>query len=193
MKIARFLKGSRLGRWLAVALCALVLTYATPRKAEATAVEYAVMLALIIVVCITAITESPGTNEAWHMVGNQLLTASTAAQDANSEGDQPKEIAGLSKTLGAAKAMMALASSCDVGDCATVKDYLRVIIGTASALKARVLNMASSCNPDGVIVRGEACDPLLEPSGCPDIIPGTQIQTSCSDECLCEPVTNIIP
>lgn len=178
MKIAKVLKGSRLGQWMVAVLCALLLTCTSPRKAEATAVEYAVMLALIIVVCITAM-ESP----AWSPVGDQLKAAANAAQDANSKGNQPKEIAGLSKTIGLAKAMMGITSSCD--DCATVREELQTIIGTASALKAEALNVVGACNPNGVIQGNEQCDPLIMPNGgCPISIE----ETFCSDECLCESV-----
>jgi|SRR5215469_1845556 len=193
MKFAKVSKGTRLGPWLAAVLCALLLTYTSPRKAEATAVEYAVMLALIIVVCITAITESPGTNHAYTVVGDQLKAAVKAAQDANSGADTPKEIAALSEAIGSANAMMAIASSCDdgVADCTTLQNDLRVIIGEASGLKRRALNLPSICNADGVIERGEACDPNA--GGCPDsvLIDGNLVPTVCSDQCLCEP--GIIP
>ncbi len=181
MKIAKVLKGSRLGPWVVAVLCALLLTYTSPRKAEATAVEYAVMLALIIVVCITAI-ESP----AWTPVGDHLKAAAKAARDANSAVNQPKEIAGLSKTIGLAKAMMGITSSCD--DCATVREELQTIIGTASALKTEALNVVGACKPNGIIQGNEQCDPLVMPNGgCPITTEGT----FCTDQCLCEPL--IIP
>ena len=56
MKMMQFLKTHWFGPWLVAALCVLVLTPAVPQKAEATTVEYAVMLALIIVVCITGVS-----------------------------------------------------------------------------------------------------------------------------------------
>jgi pilus assembly protein Flp/PilA len=189
MKFAKVLKGTRLGPWLVAVLCALLLTYTSPRKAEATAVEYAVMLALIIVVCITAITaDSPGTNHAYTRVGDQLKAAVNSAFDANSDGDTPKEIAGLSKTIGALKAMIAMASSsCEdsVTDCTMLRENLQKFIGVAGERKAQALS-AVGCNINGVIQGNEQCDPLapLPNGGCP----ATTFPTFCSDECLCVPV-----
>jgi Flp pilus assembly pilin Flp len=94
------------------ALCVLLLTFTTPRKAEATAVEYAVMLALIIVVCITSVTERSSQNE-WGVVGGHLIAAAGDAAEANSMGDRTKEISRLSKAIGAAKALMGITTSCD--------------------------------------------------------------------------------
>ena len=181
MKIARVLKTSWFGPWLVAALCVLLLTFTTGRKAEATAVEYAVMLALIIVVCVTAITEKSSQNE-WTVVGNHLIAAGGDAEEANSVGDRTKEISRLSKAIGAAKALMGITSSCD--DCDEVRTDLQEIIGLAELLKSRALGEVSACTPDGVIEPGEQCDPLAVPTGCPV----TTFPTFCSDQCLCEPI-----
>ena len=177
MKIAKVMKGSWFGPWVVAALCALLLTYASPRKAEATAVEYAVMLALIIVVCITAdVPPSKSTSESWSVVGNQLITAANGAADANSAGDQSREISRLSKAIGAADALMGMTSSCD--DCNQASSDLQEIIGLAGLLKARALGVAAC--PEG----SEQCDPLAVPTGCPIAI----VPTFCNDECMCVPV-----
>ncbi len=181
MKIARVLKSSWFGPWLVAALCVLLLTFTTPRKAEATAVEYAVMLALIIVVCITAITDRSSQNE-WSVVGKQLTAAATDAAAANSAGDQTKEASRLSKTIGAAKAMMGITTSCD--NCDEVRTDLQQIIGLAELLRSRARGVVSACNPDGVIDPNEQCDPLAVPTGCPVLT----FPTFCSDQCLCEPI-----
>lgn len=178
MKIARVLKTSWFGPWLVAALCVLLLTFTTRRTAEATAVEYAVMLALIIVVCVTAITEKSSQNE-WTVVGSHLIAAGGDAEEANSVGDRTKEISRLSKAIGAAKALMGITSSCD-----EVRTDLQEIIGLAGLLKSRALGGVSACTPDGVIEPGEQCDPLAVPTGCP----ATTFESFCSDQCLCEPI-----
>jgi Flp pilus assembly pilin Flp len=181
MKIAKVLKRSWFGPWLVAALCVLLLTFTTPRKAEATAVEYAVMLALIIVVCITSVTERSSQNE-WSVVGSHLIAAAGDAAEANSMGDRTKEVSRLSKAIGAAKALMGITSSCD--NCDEVRTDLQEIIGLADLLKSRALGVVSACTPDGVIEPGEQCDPLAMPTGCPVLT----FSTFCSDQCLCEPI-----
>jgi Flp pilus assembly pilin Flp len=181
MKIVRVLKRSWFGPSLVAALCVLLLTFTTPRKAEATAVEYAVMLALIIVVCVTSITEKSSQNE-WTVVGSHLIAAGGDAEEANSVGDRTKEISRLSKAIGAAKALMGITTSCD--DCDEVRADLQEIIGLADLLKSRAMGEVSACTPDGVIEPGEQCDPLAVPTGCPVLT----FPTFCSDQCMCEPI-----
>ena len=179
----KFLKSHRFGPWLVAALCVLVLTPAVPQKAEATAVEYAVMLALIIVVCITDVSALGINGEAWGAIGGQFQTAAGGAELANTEGNWPKEISRLSKTIGAAEAMMGLTSSCD--NCGELRNKLQQIIGTASLLKSRAIGDVASCNPNGVIQGNEQCDPLAEPTGCPV---NTVQALFCNDECECQAI-----
>jgi len=181
MKMMQFLKSHWLGPWLVAALCVLVLTPAVPQKADATAVEYAVMLALIIVVCVTAVSPLGINSEAWGAIGGQFQTAAGGAELANTEGDWPKEISRLSKTIGAAEAMMGLTSSCD--DCGELRNNLQQIIGTASLLKSRAIGVVASCNPNGVIEGNEQCDPIAVPTGCPT---STTQFLFCNDECQCQ-------
>jgi Flp pilus assembly pilin Flp len=181
MKIAKVLKRSWVGPWLVAALCVPLLTFTTPRKAEATAVEYAVMLALIIVVCITAKTDVSSQNQ-WSVVGGHLIASAGDAADANSVGDRTKEISRLSNAIGAAKALIGIASSCD--NCDEVRTDLQEIIGLADLLKSRALGVVSACTPNGVIEPGEQCDPLATPTGCPVLT----FPTFCSAQCLCEPI-----
>jgi Flp pilus assembly pilin Flp len=182
MEIIKILKTSSLGPWLVAALCVLVLTAAMPQTASATAVEYAVMLALILVTCITDVSASglPQDGAALNAITAQFQTAANAAALANSEGDRAKEISRLGKTLGAAEALMGMTSSCDT--CDDLRTHLQQIIGLAALLKSRALGVGGACNPDGVIQGGEQCDPLAVPTGCPVLT----VPSFCSDECQCE-------
>lgn len=112
MKIAKVLKTSGFGLWLVAALCVMLLTFTTPRKAVATSVEYPIMLALIIVVCITATTDVSSQNN-WSVVGGHLIAAGGDAEEANSVGDRTKEISNLGKAIGTAEALMGITTSCD--------------------------------------------------------------------------------
>ena len=181
MKIAKVLKTSWFGLWLVAALCVMLLTFTTPRKAVATSVEYPIMLALIIVVCITATTDVSSQNN-WSVVGGHLIAAGGDAEEANSVGDRTKEISNLGKAIGTAEALMGITTSCD--NCDEVRTDLQEIIGLAGLLKSRALGVVSACNPDGVIEPGEQCDPLAVPTGCP----ATTFESFCSDQCLCEPI-----
>ena len=191
MATVEFLRTSWCGPWIIAALCVLVLIPMMPDKAEATAVEYAVFLALIIVICITPIVDR---GESWDVLGKQLQNAAQAAQDANTSGEQHKEASRLAKTIGAAEGMMGLLTSCDdtcidtdnVGkgfaDVDELRNALQRVIGTASLLKARALAGGGTCNPDGVIRPTEQCDPLATPTGCPI----TTERSFCNDECECQ-------
>ncbi|MGA9721766.1 MAG: hypothetical protein WBQ86_04880 [Candidatus Binatus sp.] len=181
MKIAKVLKTSGFGLWLVAALCVMLLTFTTPRKAVATSVEYPIMLALIIVVCITATTDVSSQNN-WSVVGGHLIAAGGDAEEANSVGDRTKEISNLGKAIGTAEALMGITTSCD--NCDEVRTDLQEIIGLAGLLKSRALGGVSACTPDGVIEPGEQCDPLAVPTGCP----ATTFESFCSDQCLCEPI-----
>ncbi len=186
IKTIKLLKGSWFGRLLISLLCISVLMLTMPAKAPApTAVEYAVMLALIIVVCITDITKV--SNEPWHVaygvVANQLLTAALDAQDANTDGDHKTELIKLSMAIGSAKAMLGITSSCGV--CDEIRTDLQQIIGMATVLRSEALGVVSGCHPNGKIQKSEECDPLIKPNG------GCAEGNFCNDECLCEP--SIIP
>jgi Flp pilus assembly pilin Flp len=183
MKMMQFLKSHWFGPWLVAALCVLVLTSAVPQKAEATTVEYAVMLALIIYVCITNVSPQGINSEAWGAIGGQLQKAGDDAALANSEGDRAREISRLSKAGGLAEALMGMTSSC--ADCSELRNNLQQIIGLAAALKSEALGVTSACNPDGVIGGGEQCDPLATPTGCEVLT----VVTFCSAECQCEPIS----
>jgi len=181
MEITKILKTSWFGPWLVAAVCVLVLTPAMPQKAAATAVEYAVMLALIIVVSITAIDELSQNPAALNALITQFQAAAAGAALANTDGNRPKEIGGLGKTIGLAEALMGLTSPCNT--CDTLRTQLQQIIGIAAFLKGQALGVASTCNPDGVIEDGEQCDPLIQPNGgCPILT----VPSFCNARCQCE-------
>lgn len=165
-------------RLLAGSFGVLLLISSLPQKALATAVEYAVMLALIIVVTITAITQQGnGSN----VVLRHLQSAVESAQFANGNGDQRMEFTNLSRAIGAAKALMGMTSSCD--DCGDARAALQGIIGLAAERRASVFGASAGCNPNGVIDPGEQCDPLANPTGCPI----TTFPLFCNDLCQCVP------
>ncbi len=157
-----------------------------PQKAAATAVEYAVMLALIIVVCITDVSASelPQNGAALNAITGQFQVAANAAALANSAGDRAKEISRLSKTIGMAEALMGMTSSCNT--CDELRTHLQQVIGLAALLKSQALGVGA-CSPNGVIQGNEQCDPLAVPTGCPVLT----VPSFCNDECQCE--TIIIP
>jgi len=183
MEITKILKTSWFGPWLVAAVCVLVLTPAMPQKAAATAVEYAVMLALIIVVCITDVSASElhQNGAALNAITGQFQAAANGAAVANSAGDRAKEISRLSKVIGLASALMGMTSSCDA--CVDLRSDLQQIIGLAAVLKSQALGVGA-CSPDGVIQGNEQCDPLAVPTGCPVLT----VPSFCNDECQCEPI-----
>jgi Flp pilus assembly pilin Flp len=148
-----------------------------PTKVLATAIEYAVMLALITVVTIVGRGLPPGSMAVIH----ELQSAITAAQAANAGGHSRKELSHLSKALGLEEALMDMAASCDT--CGEVTADLQELIGLTSKLRARVL-ITPGCKPDGVIASNEECDPLAAPTGCPT----GPIPTFCTDTCQCAEV-----
>src|SRR5579862_6432577 len=173
-------KGYRPKPWQLGALCAVVLTAATIGKAAAAVLaEYAVLLFCIAVALIgrvAPVNPPPG----WSVVGNQLQSAVQSAETANSTGNTRQELSNLSKAIGLADALMGMTASCDA--CGELRTDLQAIIGLASKLRARLLT-GGACNPNGVIGPGESCDPLADPTGCPNIIP-----TFCDDQCFCEAI-----
>ena len=171
------------GRWsklLVVVLCALVLTWTQPRKATAQGLtEYALILALIAIIAIAA-HENP---QPWHVIVNQLKTTVEGAQLANSQGNRPGEISGLSKAIGLANSLMVLTSSCD-NNCGVLRGYLQQIIGLLAHLSSLLLGVSATCNPNGVIGPNEQCDPLANPTGCESLT----FLAFCNDECRCVPI-----
>ncbi len=174
-----FLRRSWLGRCVVIAACVLALIAASPQAARAaTLAEYGLLLALIAVVCIGALFETPHGNA----VLTQLVDAVDGARQANSEGDTIHEFARVSKALGAAHALMGMTSACD--GCDTLRNGLQEIIGRLAAFKADIIGVAHACHPNGIIQPNEQCDPLAVPTGCPITIE----LTFCNDECRCQPV-----
>jgi hypothetical protein len=149
-----------------------------PTKVLATAIEYAVMLALIPILNVFAGRGLPPGSIA---VIHELQSAITAAQAANAGGHPRKELSHLSKALGLEEALMDMAASCDT--CGEVTADLQELIGLTSKLRARVL-ITPGCTPDGVIASNEECDPLAAPTGCPT----GPIPTFCTDTCQCAEV-----
>jgi len=177
MRTIELLKRCCLGRCLVIALCVLVLIAASPQPAPAaTLAEYGLLLALIAVVCIGAIFETPQGNT----VLTQLQAAVTGAAQANSQGDRPHELSRLSKAIGAAEALVGITSACDT--CDGLRSGLQQIIGTLSTFKADTIGATGTCHPNGVVQPHEQCDPLAVPTGCPI----STVLTFCSDECLCQ-------
>jgi len=80
-------------------------------------------------------------------VGDHLQAAAEDARLAFQAGNRPQEVGGLSRTIGEAKALMAMTSSCDT--CSDVRDELQQIIGIAALLKAPALGNSATCHPDG--------------------------------------------
>ena len=113
-----------------------------------TAVEYAVMLALIIVVCITA-QEAPVNPQAAGQISDQLQGAALDAADANSAGDTAGEIAGLTKVIGLTQALLGLLTNCE--DCDGVKSDAQDVIDMATSLKGEALNGSGGCNPNAIV------------------------------------------
>jgi len=179
MRRNEFLKRCWLGRCLVIAACVLVLIAASPQAAPAaTLAEYGLLLALIAVVCIGALFETPHGNA----VLTQLLVAVNGAAQANSEGDSPHELGRVSKAMGAAEALMGMTSACDT--CDALRSGLQEIIGRLSTFKADIIGVARACHPNGIIQPHEQCDPLAVPTGCPV----STVLTFCSDECLCQSI-----
>lgn len=180
IKTIKLLKGSWFGPLLISVLCVSVLILGIPVKAPATALEYAVMLALIsILIPDVQVSNKPWAG-AWGVVSSQLQMAANGAADANTQGDQIMEISRLSKAIGAAEALMGMTSSCD--DCQELRSDLQQIIGLASFLKSKALGVVSGCHPNGKIQKSEECDPLAVPTGCPT---NATVEFFCNDECQC--------
>jgi hypothetical protein len=167
------------GAMLRVLLCAALLLTPVPR-ATATPVEYDILFALIIVVCLPAL-EAVDLPSGSAVVIDQLTTAIEGARAANIVGNTSAELSRLSKALGAVQALMGMTSSCS--DCADARAALQQVIGQAALLKTRIIGASGSCNPNGIVQPNEQCDPLAIPSGC--AISLTTV-TYCSDECRCE-------
>ena len=161
-------------------LCA-ALSILPVSKASAVSVEYSVMLALIIVVVITATELQSDLPQGSQVVINQLQTAAEGARAANMVGNRVAELSRLSKAIGATEALMGMTSDCD--ECSDLRDVLQQIIGYAALLKTSAVGASGTCQPNGIIGPTEQCDPLAASTGCPV---NTIEPTYCSDECRCE-------
>jgi hypothetical protein len=166
-------------RFLVVALLSAALVLPPiPQKASATAIEYAVMLALIIVVAtLPATAELP---DGSRILIGQLQAAVEGARDADMVDNRVAVANRLSKAIGLAEGLMGMTSTCD--DCDELRGTLQQIIGQAAALKTAAVGASGTCHPNGVLQSNEECDPLI-PNACP--LSGT-VATYCSDECVCE-------
>src|SRR6266700_5430218 len=164
---------------LVTLLCAALIALPIPR-ASAVSVEYPVLLALIIVVCLPLASEAD-LPQGSDVVINQLTLAAEGARAANIVGNSTAELSRLAKAIGAAQALMGMTSGC--GDCGELRDVLQQIIGTAAVLKTRIVGASGTCNPNGIVSPNEQCDPLAIPSGCPV---NATAATYCSDECTCQ-------
>jgi hypothetical protein len=140
--------------------------------------EYAFLLFIVTFFAAeVAGSGTPGTD----LVVSQLQTAAAGADAAHLIGNTPSEITRLSKTIGAAEALIGMTSACD--SCGDARNTLQQIIGVAAALKTSAVGASGTCQPNGVIGPTEECDPLAAPSGCP--VGGVTI-TYCNDECRCQ-------
>jgi hypothetical protein len=108
----------------------------------------------------------------------QLQTALEGARAANIVGNPTAELSRLGKAIGASEALLGMTSACDA--CGRLEDTLQQVIGHLALLKANLVGVSSTCNPNGIVQPNEQCDPLAIPSGCP------AAATFCSDECRCE-------
>jgi len=167
-------------RTLAGTLCVLLLASSIPQKTEAGIIEYS---DLLLYVALTVITLLP---QGSHVVLQQLQSAVDGAQLAHADGNQRQELSKLSQAIGAAQALAGMTSSCDA--CGDVRDNLQIVIGIATGLRARVMGTSRTCNPNGIIGPNEQCDPLANPTGCPNDL---TFPTFCDDVCQCEAV--VIP
>ena len=143
--------------------------------------EYGLLLALIAVVCISAISVPPAPDgHGLHAAATHLQAYAEGAALAHLNGKHGKESAGLGKVLASAKAMLATTTTCSAYDALTPK--LQQIMQVATQLKARAAH--PTCKPDGVVSAKEQCDPLANPTGCPILI----LPSFCNDDCICAPV-----
>jgi hypothetical protein len=147
--------------------------------------EYALLLALIAISLTIAVTLPVDPHgHGLHPAVTHLQANAEAAALAHLQGNRHKETAALSKTIGAAKALLGVTTSCAADDELTA-DLQRIVTG-ATTLKARAAHPIA-CTPDGVVGEHEQCDPLAHPTGCPI---GTLLSL-CNDECRCVPAAPV--
>lgn len=113
---------------------------------------------------------------------DDLRAAIDEAANAEMAEDRARELKGLGKATGAARALLGMAASCD--ECEDLQDDLQEILGIIARERARIAGTPRSCRPDGVISKWEECDPLARPTGCETIVDAT----FCDVDCKCEPV-----
>ncbi len=147
-----------------------------PIKVIAGLVEYALILALIAILVIVALQLLPPGSS---VVLQQLQTTIQTAQTAHTNGNKRQELSSLSQAMGAEKALMGMTAGCDA--CGDIRGTLQEIIGLTAGLRSAVL-ASRTCNPNGVVTPNEQCDPLANPTRCPDA-------SFCDDQCLCEVIT----
>jgi len=168
-------------RTLLGGLLCIALVVAPVPRASALSIDYAIVLALILLAVIDLTDAQSDLPQGSQVVINQLKTAAEGARAANMVGNRAAELSRLSKAIGATEALMGMTSDCD--ECGDLRDVLQQIIGHAALLKASVVGASGTCQPNGIIGPTEQCDPLAIQTGCPV---NTIEPTYCSDECRCE-------
>jgi len=129
------------GHWFKpclVALCALVLTSMTPRKAAAQELdEYGLLAGLITIVQgeMDDIVQEPDIHLPLGHLSSKLHDDFLAALEGHLEGDRAQEIAYLGRVDGVATALMGMTSPCDV--CGELREDLQQVIDIAADLKLR--------------------------------------------------------
>jgi hypothetical protein len=169
---------------LLIVLTGISLVVLAVPKAFADLIEYALVVALIALAATVGLNANLPTSSG--VVIDQLETSIQGAQAAHLSDDPAAELSRLSKTAGAAQALIGMTSACS--NCSELQDTLQQITGQVALLKTEVVGVSRTCHPNGVIQPNEQCDPLVTPfGGCPV---GTAV-TYCSDECRCEEVPTI--
>lgn len=163
---------------LAAMIFATLTVLPVQRASAASMVEYDLLLFLILInMASFAPADLPAGSA---IVAGQLQVAAEGARAANISGNRAGEVSRLSKSIGAAEALIGMTAAC--GDCVELKDTLQQIVGVAASLKTSAVGASATCQPNGVIGPHEQCDPLAVPNGCP--VGGVAL-TYCSDECRC--------
>jgi len=177
-------KSRKLVRMVYIGVAGTALMVAAAPKAFADLIEYTLVVALIAFAATVGFEVALPTGSS--VVMGQLQASIERARAAHVSGDRSAEVSNLSKTAGAAEALIGMSSACD--NCSELRDTLQQITGRIALLKTEAVGASGTCHPNGVIQPNEQCDPLVTPfGGCPV---GTAL-TYCSDECRCEQAPTI--
>ena len=159
-------------------LCATLTFAPVHRAGAASMVDYQLLLYLVL--SVVSILEDSSVHGS-DVVATQLQAAAAGAEASHLIGNRSDEISRLSKTIGAAEALIGMTLTCD--GCGDVRETLQQVIGAAAFLKTSAVGASGSCQPNGIVGPGEQCDPLAAPTGC---AVGGITATYCTDECRCQ-------